>query len=360
MPTRREVLGGAAVAAATFALAGCGGGTSAYDEVVAETWATLRADADLPELLRYATLAANSHNTQPWRFQATDGMVSILPDLARRTPAVDPDDHHLFTSLGCAAENFAIAALARGKVAAIAFDAAGEGRIDVDLTPVAAAEDELFAAIPARQCTRSDYDGRAIPQADLDRLAAAARMEGVEITLLTERARIDTVLDHVIAGNTAQIEDPAFVAELKAWIRFSQSQALATRDGLYSATSGNPTLPAWLGSMLFGFVFTASSENDRYASQLRSTPAVAVFTADRQDTASWVALGRSYQRFALRATALGIRQAFVNQPVEVPAVREQFSAWLGLGERRADLIVRLGYAPPMPKSLRRPVSELMA
>jgi hypothetical protein len=27
----------------------------------------------------------------------------ILPDLSRRCPAVDPDDHHLFVSLGCAA-----------------------------------------------------------------------------------------------------------------------------------------------------------------------------------------------------------------------------------------------------------------
>ena len=360
MPTRREMLGGAAVAAGALALAGCGGGASVYDEAVAETWSTLAADADLPELLRYATLAANSHNTQPWRFEATDGRVSILPDLTRRTPAVDPDDHHLFTSLGCAAENFAIAALARGRAAAMAFDPAGEGRVDIDLAPASAIEDELFAAIPERQCTRSDYDGRAIPAGDLERLVEAARVDGIELTLLTERGRIDTVLDHVVAGNTAQIDDPAFVAELKAWIRFSQSQALATRDGLYSATSGNPTLPAWLGSMLFGFVFTASSENDRYAQQLRSTPAVAVFTADRQDKASWVALGRSYQRFALQATALGIRQAFVNQPVEVPAVREEFSSWLGLGERRADLVVRLGYAPPMPKSLRRPVAELMA
>lgn len=360
MPTRRDLLCGAALTAGALALSGCGGGANAYEAAVAETWATLAADAELPELLRYATLAANSHNTQPWRFEASQARVSILPDLARRTPAADPDDHHLFTTLGCAAENFAIAALARGRATEISFDPGGDGRVDIGFAPAAPVESELFAAIPQRQCTRSDYDGRAIPAADLDRLAEAARVDGIELTLLTERGRIDTVLDHVVAGNTAQIEDPAFVAELKAWIRFSQSQALATRDGLYSATSGNPTLPAWLGSMLFGFVFTASSENDRYASQMRSTPAVAVFTADRQDKASWVALGRSYQRFALQATALGIRQAFVNQPVEVPAVRGEFSAWLGLGERRADLVVRLGYAPPMPKSLRRPVAELMA
>ena len=30
-------------------------------------------------------------------------------------------------------------------------------------------------------------------------------------------------------------------------------------------------------------------------------------------------VGRAYERFALAATSLGVRNAFVNQPVEVPA-----------------------------------------
>ncbi|MFM9887270.1 MAG: Tat pathway signal protein, partial [Burkholderiales bacterium] len=57
------------------------------------------------DLVRYATLAASSHNTQPWTFKIEPGRIAILPDLSRRCPAVDPDDHHLYASLGCAAEN---------------------------------------------------------------------------------------------------------------------------------------------------------------------------------------------------------------------------------------------------------------
>jgi hypothetical protein len=36
--------------------------------------------------------------------------IVILPDLSRRCPVVDPDDHHLYVSLGCAAENILQAA----------------------------------------------------------------------------------------------------------------------------------------------------------------------------------------------------------------------------------------------------------
>lgn len=71
----------------------------------------------LSGLVRFATLAANAHNTQPWTFRIGENTVGILPDFSRRTLVVDPDDHHLYASLGCAIENLVIAANARGKSA---------------------------------------------------------------------------------------------------------------------------------------------------------------------------------------------------------------------------------------------------
>lgn len=66
------------------------------------------------DLVRQAILAASSHNTQPWKFRLERDAIAILPDLSRRCPAVDPDDHHLYASLGCAAENLILAAQATG------------------------------------------------------------------------------------------------------------------------------------------------------------------------------------------------------------------------------------------------------
>jgi hypothetical protein len=59
-------------------------------------------------------------------------------------------------------------------------------------------------------------------------------------------------------------------------------------------------------------------------------------------------------------TALGLKQAFINQPVEVPQVRQQFASFLGIGDRLPDLVLRFGFGPELPKSLRRPVEQLMA
>ena len=107
-------------------------------------------------------------------------------------------------------------------------------------------------------------------------------------------------------------------------------------------------------------IFTAKSENERYAQQIRNAAGTAVFVSEANDKAHWVEAERSNERFAFQATALGIRNAFLNQPVEVAAVRPQFASWLGLrhGER-PDLVVRFGRGPMLPWSMRRPVQAVL-
>jgi nitroreductase len=317
-------------------------------------------DAGLEELVRMATLAANGHNTQPWRFRVEDRRVAILPDFSRRTVTVDPDDHHLYVSLGCAAENLVTAGRALGRVGEVAIVAGTEPRIDIALTLGQPGPQELYRAIPLRQSTRSLYDGQAISSADMALLEAAAREPGVSVLFFTEAAAREAILDFVIEGNGLQMDDPAFVQELAEWLRFSPARAVKTGDGLFSACSGNPVLPDWIGPTLFGMVFRKNGENDKYRNQIRSSAGIAVFVGDRADPEHWIKVGRSFQRFALQATLLGIRNAHVNQPVEVPSIRPEFARWLGMPEARPDLVIRFGRAPAMPMSLRRPVGAVLA
>ncbi len=312
------------------------------------------------ELVRCATLAPSSHNTQCWKFAlAADGRsITLLPDLARRCPAVDPDDHHVFVSLGCATENLVQAALAHGLQGTAQFDGTADA-VRVALEPTRPQTTPWFTAIAQRQCTRGDYDGQPVPPDELALLQRAGSSATVRLLLLTERAALEQVLDHVIQGNTAQMADAAFMAELKTWIRFNGAEAVRTRDGLYGAASGNPNIPTWLGERAFRWVFTPQRENDRYARQLRSSAGIAVFVGQAVDKAHWVEVGRCYERFALQATALGICNAFLNQPVEVASVRPGFAAALGLAGQRPDLVVRFGRGPTLPRSLRRPVAAVM-
>jgi hypothetical protein len=363
MLTRRQTVLGAAIGT-TIPLGVACAANPDYDGAVKSLWRhSSEKPADAPalmrELVRYATLAPSSHNTQCWRFRIQESAILIEPDLTRRTPVVDPDDHHLWVSLGCAAENLAQAALANGLKAEALVTTAGTGGVAVSLEPTQPAASALYQAIVDRQCTRGDYDGKPVSLDELRLLEQAGSGKGVRLKLLTERPALEKVLEYIVAGSDAQVRDPAFVNELKAWIRFGKSQAVQAGDGLFSGSSGNPSLPTWLGRPVMGLFFTEKAEREKYTRQIRNSSGVAVFVSDANDKAHWAEAGRCYERFALQATALGIRNAFLNQPVEVSTIRPQFAAWLGVGNARVDLVVRFGRGPKMPSSLRRPVQAVL-
>ena len=362
MQSRRSFLAGATAAAMT--LAGCAPDVSVdYARAQAQLRSRLAAEAGLPDLIRLATLAPSGHNTQPWRFKVSDTGIWILPDFSRRTRIVDPDDHHLFVSLGCAAENLLIAAAASGRPGSLAFSEGMSGRagdvIRVELRRGPTMADALCPAILRNQSTRSDYDARAVPIEELKLLETTARIPGVSVLLVTESRKCGEIADYVLRGNDAQMGDAAFVEELREWIRFNPLQALRTGDGLFTRCSGQVVVPTWIGRAAFRSFYRKESEDQRYAQQLRSSAGLAIFVGDEADKDHWIRVGRSFQRFALQATALGIRHSLVNQPVEVPVVRREFARYLGLGNAQPDLLVRFGYGAAMPMSMRRPVSDVV-
>ena len=317
-------------------------------------------ETDYRALVRDASLAASSHNTQPWKFTTDGERIVILPDFTRRCPVVDPDDHHLFVSLGCAAENLLVGAEARGLHGHLVVDESlGGATVAIALDKATDCRSPLSAAITSRQCTRAEYDGQPVPTRELTRLAEAGTGRGGGVLLLTDKARMEKIAEYVAQGNVAQLGDRRFTNELTAWIRFNRHEAMRTRDGLFARSTGNPEVPRWFGKAFMRIAVSAQRQNAKDIAHIRSSAGIAVFFSERDDKAHWIDAGRRYERFALQATVLGVRNAFVNQPVEVAALRPQLASWLGLGHRRPDLVIRFGYGPEMPRSLRRPVDEIL-
>jgi len=104
------------------------------------------ATSPLHDLVRQATLTPLSHYTQCWRFQSAERSISLAPDFVRRCPAVDPDDHHLFVSPGCATQNLVHAALTTGLHADPRFDPCGDGVIAANPGPTQKQISPLFQA----------------------------------------------------------------------------------------------------------------------------------------------------------------------------------------------------------------------
>lgn len=338
---------------------------SSYEQAIKETWhndePSTTAPISMKQLIRYATLAPSGHNTQCWQFHIlSERAVTIMPDLDRATPVVDPDDHHVYVSLGCAVENLVVAALAHGLEAHVDSSNPVDG-IHVEFSPCPPRPSLRFDAIPNRRVTRADYDGTKLTNKELEKLRKATEgANGVSVLFLTDSDSIKRAQDYIIRANTIQINDKAFRQELKEWIRFSESECTGKGDGLMAPAFGNPFIPRFLGSKIFDWTAKAKAENQKIEKQIASSAGIAVFVSEHDDAAHWVEAGRVYERFALEATALSVKNAFLNQPVEVTEVRPQFAKAFGLNHGRPDLIVRFGKGGvDRPHSLRRPVEDVI-
>jgi hypothetical protein len=181
---------------------------------------------------------------------------------------------------------------------------------------------------------------------------------GVALHFFTKATDLETVLEYVNTGNLSQFADKAFVRELISWIRFNQREALASLDGLHSRCMGSPSVPRWLGQM-FVAGMKPQKQADIDAKKLRSSPGAVVIASVSDDKTAWVRTGQVYERMALAMTSLNIKSAFLNQPIEVARIRDQFQRAVGLGDFLPQTLMRFGYADAMPRSLRRPIEQVI-
>jgi len=318
---------------------------------------TLDIPAKMLELVRYATLAANGHNTQPWKFAIKENAIEIHPDYSRRLPVVDPHDRELWISLGCALENLLVAARAIGYAPEVTYPDTVDF-IHVRLATDSPQNDPLFDAIPVRQNTRSKYDNQRINSGDLDRIQAMSLEPGVDFRLFTSLADLELVLEYVNQGNLSQYAEKIFLDELNHWLRFNKKEALSKSDGLYTRCTGNPEVPRWIGQL---FVEGAKPQQQAVmdSKKLRSSPFAILVSSEVDDKVSWVRVGQVYERIALKLTSLNIKSAFINQPIEVAQIRSQFPNAFDLRNSLPQLLFRVGNANPMPRSLRRPVEQVL-
>ena len=138
-------------------------------------------------LIQHAILAPSSHNTQPWRFRASDSAIDLLADRTRALPVNDPHDRELTISCGAALMNLRIAAARHGLAVDVRLlpdreqpdwlaRVAWAGR-----TEIALPEAELFECIARRRTYRKRFAPQAVDTDELDVLIDAASAEGARL-----------------------------------------------------------------------------------------------------------------------------------------------------------------------------------
>ena len=333
-----------------------------YDQATSNTWRPFEmgstSSVQMRELIRYATLAANGHNTQPWTFAIKENVIEIHPDYARHLSAVDPHERELWISLGCALENLLVAARAVGYASEVTYPDTAD-LIHIRLTPDTPQREAMFDAISLRQNTRSEYDGQPIKMDDLEQVQTISLESGVVLRFVLNPADMETTVGYVNQGNLNQYADEAFIDELIHWLRFNKEGNSGPHSMVSTRAVGAiPKCRAGWDRYLWR-ALSLSSKLMQMPRSCRTSPGAVVIASETDDKTAWVRTGQVYERLALKMTSLNIKSAFLNQPIEVANVRGQFQSAMGLGNALPQLLVRFGYADPMPRSLRRSVEQVI-
>ena len=316
--------------------------------------------ANFEFLVAQAVKAPSGHNTQPWKFRQNESAVEIYPDFDRRLPVVDPDDRELFVSLGCAAENLCLAAQTNGYKAAVSVG--DKGVIAVSLAEKADVKpNSLFNQIDARQTNRSVYTGEEIALDALKKLQSIRSEKGISVHYYVRQTKqFNDIEQYVLQGNTRQMQNEAFKAELKSWMRFNKKHQDQTLDGLSYAVFGAPNLPRWMAKLIMSMAINAKTQNKADRDKIASASHLVLFTTRENSRREWVDLGRTLQRFLLTATELGIAHAYLNQPNEEAEIASEMARTLGLDGEYPTILLRIGYGKQQAYSKRRPIGDVIA
>src|SRR5262245_1984354 len=387
MLTRRGVIaGGAGLALAALgyrawdrgALTGATG--PAY--LPREEWRGSETDGS-QRPLRAGILAASPHNTQPWLFAISARAIAIYADRARHLGTFDPFRREMHLGVGCAIENFVVAARAFG-IAAEVQPTQGRLGLSPSPQPVLAASmalgtsqpapDVLFDAIPRRHTNRGSYR---------DEPPAPERVRGLVDLVSGPDARVVFVSDAgarrelgavIVKATERIIADPDMSMDSFRWLRTGRREVLAQRDGVTIDAAGIGRLMTIAGKLapdagpaITDRTWLATTRDVHVA-----TPPVfgMMLVRDRLDTGQAIAAGRAWQRLHLALTAQGLVAQPLNQPVEMIDRHQMLGRADEFGPALTALapsagwqptfVFRLGYATSeASRSPRRPLSDVV-
>jgi len=309
-------------------------------------------------------LAPSHWNTQPWRMESEGESIRLVADTGRAMPVNDPDQRAMLVSLGAALENMLIALRAYGYHPKVDYFPDAGPKLVVARITWGGRENPrdrlLFGAIPQRRTNRRGYDERGLYMQN--RAALSAQVPGdVRLHWLDDRARIRALADLVRDATEAQAKDKRAQAEQFAWMRFGDDDARRRGDGVTvgDLEFGGPV--AWFAGRTFNprsrfQRFGVGSAGRRARSLVRSSGTLALLSVPVSNPLAWVNGGQAYERFALRATTLGISHQPMNAPIEVARFRGDLLRAFGAIGDEPLMLLRLGHAKAPGPSVRRAVS----
>ncbi|MDR0879175.1 MAG: nitroreductase family protein [Clostridioides sp.] len=312
---------------------------------------------EISEILYYASLAPNSHNTQMWKVvvHPSSERITIHLDEERTLDKVDSSNREAFISIGAYTQNLLLA-----------FEAYG---YDVNLKINYSSSDELVVIIYKKLCEgelkHGNIDSIVLRHSDKRAFAMTKIDEDIIKSIVKKTSGLhyfaygsedfEYIKTVTLGANIVQAVTQERRDELACWLRFSNDEAVSKKDGLPAEQLGITGIKKTL------YYLSTNHKNaggDRFAEQgintvkkqLDNCAGFFVLTGIDQRS-KLIETGMALERFWLQATELGISVQGMSQALEESPFKEEIQECLNF-EVTVQMILRVGYTKYYGKSAR--------
>lgn len=322
-----------------------------------------KAKDKLKFFVKYAILAPSGHNTQPWLFEINEDEMSInlYADRTRALPVIDPEDTELIISCGTALENLIVAMKYFEYYAEVEFfPSETDNDFLAKIKPIIGyepdAEDiKLFKAIKNRHTNRMPFADETIDGIKLQKLKSIASEERINFHVIEAEEIREEIIKIIEQGDKVQAANKSFCRELAQWVHPNRTNS---KDGIPGYAFGMGDLisfgsPFFIGNLNWGDIQAGRDRN-----LIKGSPVLAIMESKNNRPIDWLHTGIALEKLLLKASSEGIAASYLNQPIEVPELREKLRLLLGL-KGQPHLIIRMGYGKEVKPTPRRDIEEVI-
>lgn len=320
----------------------------------------------IEKIIYYASLAGNSHNTQPWYVLIeNDSLLFIKADFSRKLQIVDPDARGLFISLGAFLENLELAAGSLGYKAEIEITAKHKNDSDVAKIHLSKFPKSGYDLnqIENRRTLRTPFQCKEILNDHLVKLIENKNSQIFYFSSSSKEGKY--IAEQTLAAYTQQAQDDQAKQELANWIRFSNSDVEKHRDGLTTSGMG---ITGFGGLYVRNFYKPEDSMKDSFImtgiektkEQTENCGGWIVIVQKEDSPEQWIKTGRLYEKLNLACRDMMIGFHPMNQMIEEENFEKNINEQLSL-PGVIQFVARIGYVDeyPQAKSVRRSVKEII-
>jgi len=309
-------------------------------------------------LIATAARAPSVHNTQPWRFKASQDAIELYAD-PRRKLRVDQAGREMLMSCGAALFGLRLAVRSLGYLPVVElFPDPARLRLLARVAlgaavPMNEAERRMLEAVPHRHTHRGPFDPGPLPDGLLARLQHHALAEGATLAVVQPALAYRQLADIVSAVGRRQDLDPVARAEVRRWSRAAGSPA---RDGV--PAQAFPAGPVRQRGRLRQRDFDLGRGLGLLTAAGPPAAATAVLVTPGDSRADWLRAGQALHRLLAHAAAGWVFASLYTQPLEAAAIRALIRDRLAL-PGAPQILLQLGLARTTQSTARRPPAELM-